>query len=274
MPGGIQAPQYSTRTKVWVTRPMQDSAVWVKALNNAGFDARALPLMAIGPAPDPSGMAVAWQHLDRYFAVMFVSANAVRYFWHRQAADVNPVQWGSARAWVTGPGTRAALHQVGVPDAQIDGPATGAAQLDSEALWTNVASQVQSLADLHQAVLIVRGADATGRMAGRDWLAQQLIQAGVHVDQVMAYQRLQPQLSPAQQLMAAQAASDGSIWLFSNSEALSHLLQVLPGQDWSQAKAVATHPRIAKHARAMGFEHVAIAQPDRESVAASIKSMA
>jgi uroporphyrinogen-III synthase len=91
---------------------------------------------------------------------------------------------------------------------------------------------------------------------------------------VVAYQRLQPTLSPAQLQMAAQGASDGSIWLFSNSEALGHLQQLLPGQDWSQAKAVATHPRIATHVRAAGFTHVAIAQPDRESIAASIKSMA
>ena len=257
-----------------MTRPLQDCAEWALALKQAGFDARALPLLQIGPAPDPHAVAVVRQHLDRYFAVMFVSANAVRYFCQGQAADVTPLQWGAARAWVTGPGTRAALHQVGVPHAQIDGPASGAPQLDSEALWSNVESQVHNLRDKNQAVLIVRGADASGRLAGRDWLAQQLIQSGVQVDQVVAYQRLLPQISPEQKQMAAQAASDGSIWLFSNSEALSHLQQVLPGQDWSQAKAVATHPRIANHARTVGFEHVAIAQPDRESVAASIKSMA
>lgn len=274
MPGGIQTPQHPTRTKVWVTRPLEDSAVWVDALNRADIDARALPLMAIGPAPDPHAMAVAWQHLDGYTAVMFVSANAVRYFWQGQTAGLPPIPWRLARAWVTGPGTRAALRKVGVPEGQIDGPVPGASQLDSEALWANVAPQVEGLAARNQTVLIVRGADATGRMAGRDWLAQQLIQAGVKVDQVVAYQRLQPTLSPAQLQMAAQGASDGSIWLFSNSEALGHLQQVLPGQDWSQAKAVATHPRIATHARAAGFAHVAIAQPDRESVAASIKSMA
>jgi uroporphyrinogen-III synthase len=274
MPGGIQTPLYPTRTRVWVTRPLEDSAVWVDALKGAGMDAQALPLMAIGPAPDPHAMAVAWHHLDRYTVVMFVSANAVRYFWQGQTAGVRPLQWGLARAWVTGPGTRAALHKVDVPDAQIDGPVSGVPQLDSEALWANVAMQVEGLAARAQTVLIVRGADATGRMAGRDWLAQQLIQAGVKVDQVVAYQRLQPTLSPAQLQMAAQGASDGSIWLFSNSEALGHLQQLLPGQDWSQAKAVATHPRIATHVRAAGFTHVAIAQPDRESIAASIKSMA
>jgi len=254
------------RTRVWVTRPAADAASWIEGLKEKGLDAQSLPLMAIGPVADAQPLQTAWQDVVHYHAVMFVSANAVRYFF--QARPQPSVPWGDVRFWVTGLGSRAALMASGVPAQTIDAPAADATQWDSEALWAVVAAQVQS----GQKVLIVRGADAQGQVAGRDWLSQQLQAQGVHVDQVAAYQRQTPVFSQAQRLAAAQAASDGSVWLFSNSEAIGHLQSALPNQDWSQALAVATHPRIAQHARQAGWGFVAIAQPSLGAVATSIKS--
>jgi len=269
--------------RVWVTRTSQDAAAWVQGLHDLGLDAQSLPLMAIGPVADGGGVQKAWQQLAQnhsnahanhhaqhqacYHAVMFVSANAVRYFF--QAGPQPTPPWRPVRAWVTGAGSQAALREAGVPDAWIDVPAADAPQWDSEALWAVVAAQVQP----GRRVLIVRGADAQGHVAGRDWLSIQLQDAGVAVDQVAAYQRQTPVFSPAQRAAAAHAASDGSVWLFSNSEAIGHLTAALPEQDWSQALAVATHPRIAQHARLAGWGRVAIAQPSLLGVASSIKSM-
>jgi len=269
--------------RVWVTRTSQDAAAWVQGLHDLGLDAQSLPLMAIGPVADGGGVQKAWQQLAQnhsnahanhhaqlqacYHAVMFVSANAVRYFF--QAGPQPTPPWRPVRAWVTGAGSQAALREAGVPDAWIDVPAADAPQWDSEALWAVVAAQVQP----GRRVLIVRGADAQGHVAGRDWLSRQLQDAGVAVDPVAAYQRQTPVFSPGQRAAAAHAASDGSVWLFSNSEAIGHLTAALPAQDWSQALAVATHPRIAQHARLAGWGRVAIAQPSLLGVASSIKSM-
>ena len=257
--------------RVWVTRASQDAAPWVQGLNDLGLDAQSLPLMAIGPVADGREIHLAWQQLAHhpvnYHAVMFVSANAVRYFF--QAGPQPSPPWLVVRAWVTGAGSQAALRAAGVPDACIDAPAADAPQWDSEALWAVVAAQAQP----GRRVLIVRGADAQGHVAGRDWLSRQLQAAGVAVDPVAAYQRQTPVFSPGQRAAAAQAASDGSVWLFSNSEAIGHLTTALPAQDWSQALAVATHPRIAQHARLAGWGHVAIAQPSLLAVASSVKSM-
>ncbi len=255
------------RPRVWVTRASQDAAPWVRGLNEWGLDAQSLPLMAIGPVVDGYPVHMAWQQLARYHAVMFVSANAVRYFF--QARPQPQPSWRAVRAWVTGAGSQAALRAAGVPDAVIDAPPAHAPQWDSEALWAVIAPQLQS----GQSVLIVRGADAQGHVAGRDWLSNQLQAAAVQVDQVAAYQRQTPVFSQAQRSAAAQAASDGSVWLFSNSEAIGHLTAALPGQDWSQALAVVTHPRIAQQARLAGWGHVAIAQPSVSAVASSIKSL-
>jgi uroporphyrinogen-III synthase len=259
------------RPRVWVTRAPEDAVSWIRGLHDLGLNAQALPLMAIGPAPDPQPVQRAWQRIAQYQAVMFVSANAVRYFFQMTSEAVltpGAVVWGSSRAWVTGPGSYASLLTAGVPANQIDAPSADAPQFDSEALWAVVAPQ----AGPTSRVLIVRGCDATGRITGRDWLVTQLQAAGVQVDQVAAYQRQVPVLTQAQRLAAIQGARDGSMWLFSNSEALAHLQAALPQQDWSQAKAVATHPRIAHNLREAGWGVVAIAQPDMAAVASSIKS--
>jgi uroporphyrinogen-III synthase len=66
------------------------------------------------------------------------------------------------------------------------------------------------------------------------------------------------------------ASTDGSIWLFSSSEAIAHLPI---GLDWGQARALATHPRIAQAAREAGFGQVLQSRPALPEVLASIKSV-
>ena len=125
-------------------------------------------------------------------------------------------------------------------------------------------------------VLIVRGCqagqgDASGQ--GRDWLAAQLRAAGATVDFAIAYQRGAPDFSPAQAQLAQAAASDGTLWLFSSSEAITNLRQCLPDVNWRAARALVTHPRIGDAARAAGFGAVHDTRPTLEAVAASIESL-
>jgi uroporphyrinogen-III synthase len=90
----------------------------------------------------------------------------------------------------------------------------------------------------------------------------------------VAYQRGAPFWTDAQCGLARSAAADGSVWLFSSAEALGHLQSLLPGQDWSAARAVATHPRIAAAARDLGFAVVTQTRPTWEEVRASVESLA
>ena len=256
------------RIKVWVTRPLNDAHAWILGLNGMGFDAQPLPLMAIGPAPDQQALRACWHHLDHYQAVMFVSANAVRYFWQAKHSASGYLPRDGIRAWVTGPGSQDALLQVGWPLQAIDAPSMDAVQFDSEALWSVVAPQIHP----GMSVLVVRGCDGQGQVAGRDWLVAQLQAAGARVDQVAAYQRQAPHFSPLQLQAMRQSAEHGSVWLFSNSEAIAHLQSALPEHNWGRSLAVATHPRIADKARQAGWGFVAIAQPALQAVASSIKS--
>ncbi len=248
-----------------VTRPADEADRWVQRLRARGADAVALPLLAIGPPVDLAPVAQAALSLQHWQAVMFVSANAVTGFF----AFRGGMEWPQeVRAWAPGPGTQEALVRAGVPASQVDAPAPDAVQFDSESLWDQVGGQVAA----GGRVLIVRGSDATGQGMGREWLGRKLAEQGVQVDAIAAYARVAPDWSLEQLAAAREAAADGSWWLFSSSEAVAHLGRLLPGEDWSAALALVTHPRIAHAARQLGFGTVREARPSLDELLASIES--
>ncbi len=268
--------------RIIVTRVQPQAQAWVDLLNAQGHDALALPLIEVRRLADTFAVRAAWQQLPGYLAVMFVSRHAVDFFYKENPAlalDKHAQSTIKIRAWATGPGTSNALLDNGVGVSQIDTPSEQAGQFDSESLWQLVHTQVQS----GDKVLIVRGnsmaADGSVTVendagVGRDWLAQHLLDAGAQVDFVVAYQRGAPIWAAAQREVAVVGATDRSVWLFSSAEALGHLQHLLPHQDWSAARAVATHPRIAAAARATGFGVVVQARPVFADVLASIESLA
>ena len=254
--------------RVIVTRPLRDAHNWVRDLSAAGFDALALPLIEIQAAGNTPALQQIWEQLPAYTGVMFVSGHAVDGFFAVRPAGVAM----AARAWATGPGTRAALLRAGVDPQGIDAPPAEVGQFDSEALWRAMGEQVRP----GSRVLIVRGADgqaAPAQGVGRDWFAQRVQEAGGTVDFVVAYQRCLPHWNETQLQQARQATSDGSVWIFSSSEAVLNLRACLPQQDWRAARAVATHARIAAAARQIGFGVVCESRPMLADIKASIESM-
>lgn len=276
--------------RILVTRPLHDAKTWVEAFHAHGLQAEALPLMAIGPCTDAAAQAALASARQRalqpgyYRAVMFVSGNAVQHFFasnHPEALDSKALLATDIRAWTPGPGTESALLQAGLPSAQIDGPSPDASQFESESLWQNVHDQVQA----GDRVLIVRGASPVGspaysgsasttalQGAGRDWLAARLREAGAEVELLAVYERQLPAWTPLQHDVARQAASDGSLWLFSSSEAVANLQQLLPQQQWTQGFALTTHERIANKALSAGFGRILHSRPSLKDVVASIES--
>lgn len=251
-------------SRVIVTRPAHDTDVWVAKLQQSGFTAQALPLIEIAAVSHPADVMAlkqACNSLTDYTACMFVSGNAVEHFFglfsglkmtltrsiRAQAATFNIASklTSTVRFLAPGPGTVAALLAAGVPASQIDAPPPDAAQFDSEALW-----QVIGQRDWRGArVLIVRGKgdeSAGSKGTGRDWLAQQWGSKGGMVDVVSSYERRAPLLTRAQLDLAKTASQDGSVWLFSSSEAVANLTSQpdLKDVDWQNARAIATHPRI------------------------------
>ena len=287
--------------RVIVTRPETDAQAWLDAIQKAGHEALYLPLIEIGPAPDAQAVDLAWQQWSRWQAVMFVSAQAVRMFFAQNPKggpldtkdSSNGVSDHAAgpRYWATGPGTRQALIDAGVEGGDIDAPHAESAQFDSEALWHVVHPSLKK----QSPVLIVRGNEDASNLSapeaskttqisnsqnsnplgvGRDWLAQQIIEAGAAVEFVVAYSRRPPKWSAQQFDMAKQAASDGSVWCFSSSQAVLYLQAQLPDVSWDKACCIATHTRIAQTANDVGFVNVMQTRPVLSDVLASLESFA
>lgn len=253
----------SAVSTVVVTRPAADATHWAEQLRAQGLTALVLPLIEIAPVLAPSDLRVRWQQLPDYAALMFVSGNAVEHFFCGQA-----MAWPAhVRCLAPGPGTGRRLREFGVPQACIDEPAPDAPQFDSESLWQVIGQRPWA----GRRVLVVRGrSQGDEASSGRDWLMHKLEQAQARVEAIAVYERRAPQWSAAQLGAMAQACADGSLWLLSSSQALSHLP---PGLDLSCARALATHPRIAQAALKAGFSQVFQSRPTLPEVIASIKSL-
>jgi uroporphyrinogen-III synthase len=263
--------------QVLITRPQREAQSWVDGLCAAGFEAIGLPLITIAPVRDSVTLIQTWHHLHDYAGVMFVSGNAVEYFF--ASIPLHLLSFFSQeglypKAWATGPGTATALVRQGLVHSHIAAPPNEAGVFDSEALWQVVGAQVNP----GDRILIVRGGDSaasasSGPGTGREWFANRVLQAGGLVDFVMVYQRSAPEFDQNQQTLAEKAATDGTVWVFSSTESILNLMRMMPEQSWLRARALVTHPRIALAAKNAGFGVVCESRPMFHEVMASIESM-
>jgi uroporphyrinogen-III synthase len=265
-----------------VTRPAPEAAAWADALNAEGWPAHALPLIDIvAPESDSDRQTLRhWRaHWTEADAILFVSGAAVNHFFATGVAP--PTAPTRTRFWAPGPGTARqlahAIKPLGLPPERIDAPAADADQFDSEHLWPVVSSQVGP----GLRVLIVRGASRGGTHGpvetavagnGRDWLIRQCRAAGAQVEGCVAYARNAPVLSAVDRALVRKATADGSVWLFSSSEALASLQALHPAPAWAKASALVTHPRIAATAQQTGFGHVVQTRPALFDVVRALES--
>lgn len=247
--------------RVLVTRPAAQARVWVERLRAQGLDAAGLPLLAIEGMADLQPLRSAWRELDRLALVMFVSPNAVSHFF---SARPEGVPWPRAlRAAATGPGTVEALVAAGVPRERCVAPE--APPFDSTMLWARLRDEPWAARE----VLIVRGD------GGRDEFARSLAAAGAQVRGLAAYRRTVPHWSVEERALcdAAIAAPEAHLWLLSSGEAIGHLATLAPGAPWGASRAIASHPRIAERARALGFGSVIEAPPTLEAVVSTVAAL-
>lgn len=252
-------PAPETALRVIVTRPAAQAQPWLEALGQRGLAAAALPLIDIVPAPQPQALAQAAAALASRALVVFVSTNAVEALF-----EVLDGPWPDATlAAAPGPGTARALRERGVPAAQVTEPAADAPQFDSEALWLRLAGHDWR----GRRVLVLRG------NGGREWLADRLRDAGAEVELLCAYERRPPTWDAVRSALLERALLEPEhhVWLFSSSEAVRHL-GAHRGSGWQASRALATHPRIAQAARALGFGRVDEVRPDAASIAALLRT--
>lgn len=257
--------------RVLVTRPQPHADRWAARLRDAGFDAHALPLLAIAEPADPGPLERARAALASYGTAVFVSPTAVERFLRPPGRA--PLAWPPGlEAGAPGEGTADALAAAGVPRANTVSPSVdGGTSFDAVALWRLFeAAGVERFRG--RRVLLVRGAD------GRDALVDRLRDAGATVDVVAAYERVDAALD-ASALALVEAALDvpeRHAWLLASGSAVDAVVRAAgPRRDaLARATAVAIHPRIAERARAHGMGRVLEAEAGFAGVVRCLESAA
>lgn len=210
--------------RLLLTRPLAQARDWSERLAALGVPTLAFPLIDIVPSEDAAPARQAWADLPRQTLVMFVSPNAVRHFFdHRPDGMTWP---DGVLAATVGPGSAHALEAAGVPARLIVQPPAGADSLDSEHLWPEI-QRVAGHDWTGRAALMVRGD------GGREWLGDRLREAGARVDAVSVYRRQCPVLDAAGRALLATALlrPQDHVWLFSSSEAVGYLADMVAGPE-------------------------------------------
>jgi len=222
---------------VLVTRPARQAAGLAAQLAALGASPIVFPATVILPPPDRTRLDRIHATLDRFDIAIFASANAVEF------GAPGPQSWPARlRTFAPGPGTAGALAAAGIHEVTIP-----AATFDSEGLLALPAlCQVTG-----RRIAIFRGED------GRDLLGDTLRARGAVVEYVDCYRRAAPR--EAQGLVAALLDGRVDAVTLTTSEGLDNLWKLLDADTRPRLLRLPTfvpHPRIAEHARGLGFQAI------------------
>jgi len=220
---------------VIVTRPARQAGGITRQLATLGATPIVFPAIVILPPANRASLDAVHAALDQYDVAIFVSANAVEY--GVPAPNVWPAK---LVALAPGPGTAAALAATGIAEARIP-----ASTFDSEGLLA-----LPELRDVgSKRVVIFRGE------GGRGDLGDTLRARGAEVTYVECYRRAAPATGAAGLSEVLREGRAHALTLTS-SEGLDNLCALLDADDLHrlrQLPAFVPHPRIAEHARTLGF---------------------
>lgn len=159
--------------RVLVTRAVHQAPALSRALAAAGAQPVELPVIRLGPPPEPQRLDAALRALDRFDWVVFTSANTVQAVAARLAALGLPAaSLARCRLAAIGPATAAALKEQGLPVAVVPQEYVGEGLLQALARRDRWAGR---------RVLLPRAAEA------RSVLPEGLRALGANVEVVAAY---------------------------------------------------------------------------------------
>jgi uroporphyrinogen-III synthase len=230
-----EAPGPLAGVGVIVTRPARQAAGLSRQLSALGAMPIVFPAIVILPPMNRAPLDAVHAALDQYDIAIFVSANAVEY------GVPAPEAWpAKLLVLAPGPGTAAALAATGIADARIP-----ASTFDSEGLLA-----LPELQDVSaKRIVIFRGE------GGRADLGDTLRERGASLTYVECYRRAAPATGAAGLSDVLREGRAHALTLTS-SEGLDNLCGLLGAPDLERLRRVPAfvpHPRIAEHARTLGF---------------------
>jgi uroporphyrinogen-III synthase len=207
---------------------------------NAGGEAVRFPVTKIEPLPDNDTAVIeSLKKLNQADVAIFVSPNAVSFGFdllQRRGLALS----AHTLVFAVGPGT---ARQLALRGARVDGVPQG--RYDSEALLALLASQdIRGLS-----VLIVRG------LAGREILAQTLVQRGAIVSHLPCYRRTRPDRVDVK-VMERWRDTGFDVVVLTSASAADHLWSILASDAdtlLGKTALVVSSERISTHCRSLGF---------------------
>jgi uroporphyrinogen III methyltransferase / synthase len=215
--------------RVVVTRPREQAGDLARALEDAGAEVVLFPTIAIAPPLDPVALDRAVAVSAGYDWIVFTSANGVRAFFARFAAQQRDVrELAPVRLAAIGPETAAELER------RLLRPAVVPLEYRAEGLLEALAGE-----DLRgRRILLPRAAGA------RPVLPETLVERGASVDEVIAYRAVAPADADVPGLRAALAAGDIDAVTFTSSSTVRHFVELV-GRDTIASLGGARRPVVA-----------------------------
>ncbi len=198
--------------RVLVTRAEEQASELVRRLHAEGAEAVVLPVIRVRPVDDTRPLDAALDRLADYDALLFTSANAVRFFAERAAS--RGVALAGPRVFCVGPATAQRAREAGLAVDLV--PAGGT---DAEGL---LAALRRSLPLAGRRFLLPRAESA------REVLPEGLRRSGARVEVLPIY-RTEPAPIDAGALRARLAAGEIDALSFTSPSTVRHFLAALDG---------------------------------------------
>ncbi len=169
--------------RVLVTRSPEQAVELERALSSAGAETDRVPMIDLAPPDDPAPLDAALDRLDDYDAIVFTSANAVRFTAERAATRGNAIDVGAARVVCVGPVTARAAIDAGLPVHRVP-----AARFDAD----GVLAELLGAEGIRGRRFLIPRSDLA-----REVLPAGLREAGAEVDAVVAYRNVPAEVDGA-----------------------------------------------------------------------------
>lgn len=255
--------------RVLVTRTPEQARPMASALRAAGARPVLAPMIRMLPAEDPSELDACLRSLGDYDAIVFTSANALRFTLLR-AREIGleaALRGLSARVVCGGAQTARAAVDAGLPVHFVpaaSGEPGRRGSGDAEALLAQLSAHLEPRG---QRFLLPRSE------IGREVLADGLAKLGARVDAVIAYRNVAPSQERSEELRGWLARGELDALTFASPSAVRHLLEVVGDEgrpQLSRCILAAVGPTTARALQSEGFEVDVVPEwPDgRELVAA------
>ncbi|PCK09978.1 MAG: uroporphyrinogen-III synthase [Alteromonadaceae bacterium] len=245
----------SSNYRVFATRPEQQNESWVLRLRSLSYLAVDTPMLAIVPVAEPKHLQAIRDtilRLDQFYALIFVSQNAVNYgfewidqFWSEFPAGLSCFAVGSKTEQCLRDCLDAIYPAFAAPLVSGGEAMTSEALLNVEALLG-----VES-----KKIAIFRG------LGGRTKLQDSLTSRGALVEHCELYHRTCP-AEMSQQLSEFGVCIESDIFPLFSGETLENFHNILVRQslpEWQSVQLVVPGERVAKYAQALGFKRIKVA---------------